>query len=237
MPRGTVTSRSSEMRWLPGTWSWLVRTTRRSPCVMISTGVSVLVRSASSRRYALITLRPLTVTSFESPPVTLILPRGFSKTMRFMPAALAVADTGKSYSWPQKSSPPRMNRTPCSRACQMPLPAMQIRMTSTTSPPVKLPRTPSRCQISPSISRSRPQAISTNGQYCASRSNTGASGCRFLHRNKPPMASSNRGPENERLIPCLLVGEVDSVRHRPAVGALAPNPPLAGGGCAYVLCA
>ena len=95
---------------------------------MISTGVSVLVRSASSRRYALITLRPFTVTSFESPPVTLILPRGFSKTMRFMPAALAVADTGKSYCWPQKSRPPRMNRTPCSRACQMPLPAMQIRI-------------------------------------------------------------------------------------------------------------
>ena len=70
--------------------------------------------------------------------------------MRFMPAALLVADTGKSYCWPQKSRPPRMKRTPCSRACQMPLPAMQIRMISTISPPVKLPRTPSRCQISPS---------------------------------------------------------------------------------------
>jgi hypothetical protein len=32
-----------------------------------------------------------------------MLPRGFSKTMRFMPAALAVADTGNSYSCPQRA--------------------------------------------------------------------------------------------------------------------------------------
>ena len=98
-----------------------------------------------------------------------------------------------------------MNRTPCSRACQIPLPATQISTISTISPPVKLPRTPSRCQISPSTSRSKPHAISANGQYCATRSKIGASGCRFRQRNSAPIVSSNNGPENERLIPSLLV--------------------------------
>ena len=82
------------MRWLLAMRSWLVRTIRRSPCGRISTSVFPLLRSASCLLYARICLCPLIVTSCVSAPEILMLPRGFSNTTRFMPAAGPLAETG-----------------------------------------------------------------------------------------------------------------------------------------------
>jgi len=84
--------------------------------------------------------------------------------MRLMPAPLMVADTGNIVFLTQKSKAAAHEAHPCSRACQIPLPAMpdedhhrDLAAREATGARFAIPD-------EPSTSRNRPQAINRNGQ-------------------------------------------------------------------------
>src|ERR1035441_6699926 len=107
-----------------------------------------------------------------------------------------------------------MKRSPLRCACQIPDPTTHSRTISTTSPPLRPERYPSRLHASTSTSRNRPHAIRMNGQYIDTSSKIRVSGCRFLHRKNPPISSSNSGPVNDRRLRSEEhTSELQSLRH------------------------